>query len=215
MIDFKESNITDITPEHFKHNPKVQALGYALSNANKKLIAYCENVGVYAVIDNLPEDILDALALDTNTPYYDVSLDIESKRRLIKGTFLWYAHAGTPSAVTELVAAVFGEGEVQEWFEYGGEPHYFKIITNARLTPDINDEFSKILKNVKSVSAHIEAIEITRKLNQSVYAAGYFNSIHRPPAVNSADTSIVQSKPYIGVVINSYQKPAAIVQSEQ
>ena len=108
---------------------------------------------------------MDLLAVELDTQYYDTSLPIDSKRNLIKGTLVWYMSAGTPSAVEELVTAVFGEGEVKEWYEYGGDPYFFKIETNAYLTPDINAQFAKMILRVKNARSHLEAIEIHRSVS--------------------------------------------------
>lgn len=183
MINLFDSNITDIMPEYFAYDPKVQALGYALQRANKRLIDYCENIGLYSVIDTLPEEMVDALAVDLDTQYYDTTLDLQAKRDLVKGTLAWYEKAGTPQAISELIAAVFGEGEVKEWFEYGGSPYYFKIVTSAQLTPDIDSEFTKIIKKVKNARSHVEAIEINRQITQTTYIGIGRNIMIKPPAI--------------------------------
>ena len=41
-----------------------------------------------AVIDELPERILDVLAVELRTPYYQESMNLETKRNIIKRTLL-------------------------------------------------------------------------------------------------------------------------------
>ncbi len=36
---------------------------------------------------------------------------------------------GTPYAVEQVIQTYFGDGEVSEWFEYGGQPGMFKVVT--------------------------------------------------------------------------------------
>lgn len=168
MTKLYDSQIAQIMPDKLAEIPEVQALSYAIAKGVRRMLGYCSNISVYAEIDTMPEYALDLLAVELDTQYYDTDLDIESKRRLIKGTLVWYMGAGTPSAVEELVTAVFGEGEVSEWYEYGGEPYYFKILTNAFLTPDLNEMFAKMIKRVKNARSHLEAIEIHRSLSAPV-----------------------------------------------
>ena len=49
---------------------------------------------------------------------------------------------GTRRAVERVVTAYFGSGQVQHWYEYGGRPHFFKILTN---NPQVTAEGVQIL----------------------------------------------------------------------
>lgn len=164
MIELKDSEIKQILPDYFKERTEVKCLSYAIQRATQKLIRYCGNIGVFAMIDSASDEVLDLLAVELNTQYYDASLDIQNKRELIKGTLVWYQTSGTASAVEELIAAVFGEGKVEEWFEYGDSPYFFKIKTNAQLTPDIVAQFRKIIERVKNARSHMRNIEIDRQI---------------------------------------------------
>lgn len=183
MIKLQESQIAQILPEHLSGKESVQALSYALHMAVRRLIGYCGNIGVFSAIDTVPVDVLDLLALELNTQYYDSSIEIEAKRALIKNTMVWYMSGGTPRAVEELIAAVFGEGSVSEWFEYGDEPYYFKITTNAKMTPEVNAQFSAMLAKVKNTRSHIRAIEIHRTIEQALHPGLGVLSGYKPPAI--------------------------------
>lgn len=169
MTKLYDSQIIQILPEYLAGRVEVQALSFAINRAIKRLIDYCGNTSVFAVIDTLPECVLDMLAIELDTQYYDTSNDIDTKRKLIKNTLVWFISAGTPSAVEELVASVFGEGAVKEWFEYGDDPYFFKVITNATMTADIDEQFFSMLKKVKNTRSHIRGIEVHRKINQEKY----------------------------------------------
>lgn len=162
MIKLEDSQITHILPGAVKKTVEVQAMSHAINNAVRKLLDYSKMISVYAVTDNLPEKILDLLAVELRSQYYDENLDIEVKRAIVKSTLLWYRKAGTPAAVQELIATVFGIGEVTEWYEYGGEPYYFKITTNTVIEEDAIEKFEKIIRNVKNARSHLEAIELIR-----------------------------------------------------
>lgn len=183
MIKLQESNITHILPVKFKNDPKNKALGYALANATKRLIKYEKSTSVYARIDTASNEVLDMLAAEFNTQYYDTSLGIESKRQLVKNALIWHMTSGTPAAVEELITAVFGEGEIKEWFEYGDEPYYFKVITNALLTENINNQFTSILEEVKNTRSHIRAIEIHREVNLPYTSGACVHANTKPAAI--------------------------------
>lgn len=171
MIKLGESQITQILPESLAQNASVQALSYALEKAVKRLINYCGNIGVFAVIDTAPDPVLDMLALELNTPYYDDALRTETKRSLIKNTFVWYMKAGTPAAVEELVKSVFGHGEVHEWYQYGGTPYTFRLTTNADAKIEAIGEFEKLINRVKNIRSHIDGVMFVRGQETVVHVA--------------------------------------------
>ncbi len=159
MIDIRDANIAEVSPLILKKKPEVQALGFAIREACRRHLEYCNGISLYAAIDRAPENILDMMAADLNTQYYESTLPIELKRTLVRGTLDWYKRAGTPSAVEEIVQAVYGEGKVEEWFEYDDEPYYFRIMTNGRMEDGMQEKFNKMLDRAKNVRSHIRAIE--------------------------------------------------------
>ena len=169
MIKLKDSQIAQILPDVLAEQSEVKALSYAINKAIQRLLEYCGHISVFAMIDTATDEVLDLLAVELNTQYYDTSLPIENKRELIKGTMVWYMTAGTASAVEELVSATFGEGVVSEWYEYGDDPYYFKIATNAQITPDIVDKFTSIIQRVKNERSRIRGIDANRHIDQHEY----------------------------------------------
>lgn len=183
MIDFYEGQIADILPFNIAGEPEVKAISHALRKGTQALYKYAMRLYLWTDIDRQPENVLDLMAAELRTQYYRQDLDIEAKRRLVKGTLAWYMTAGTPEAVEELVAAVFGEGRVSEWFEYGDKPYYFKIETNAILTPDILDTFGALIYRVKNTRSHLRAIDIHRTINHEVFSGAAVFPNYKPPAV--------------------------------
>lgn len=191
MIKYTESEMLQVMPEPLKYKAEVVALSYAIKRAIGKMIGYAERASVYAAIDKLPEDILDLLAVELRAQYYDDDMDISIKREIVKKTMLWYHRAGTPSAVEELISDVFGEGEISEWFEYGGEPYHFKIKTDAILSASDMEYFEKIIRNVKNVRSHLEEIQLSREHEGQAYAGCHIISNGRGCAVeDDIDTAV-------------------------
>lgn len=191
MIKYTESEMLQVMPEPLKYKAEVVALSYAIKRAIGKMVGYAERASVYAAIDKLPEDILDLLAVELRAQYYDENMDISTKREIVKKTMLWYHRAGTPSAVEELISAVFGEGEISEWFEYGGEPYHFKIKTDAVLSASDMEYFEKIIRNVKNVRSHLEEIQLSREHEGQAYAGCHIISNGRGCVVeDDIDTAV-------------------------
>lgn len=213
MINYYDGQIADILPHNLMKDPAAQAFSLAIREGTRLLHRYTQLCYVYCSIDTAPHKVLDLLARELRTQYYSDGLDIETKRSLVRNTLIWYMTAGTPAAVEELVTIVFGEGEVSEWFEYGGEPYWFKVKTNALLTEDMTTYFSEMIRRVKNTRSHIEAIEIHRTINQTIYAGCCPCPQYKPAPIidgydvaRSADQTI-----YAAAAAAQASKPAAII----
>lgn len=169
MIKLHNGQITDLLNNGLKNNPEIQALSFAVQQEKLRILHLADSTRTAAVIDELPEAVLDSLAVELRTQYYGSDLPIETKRTLIKNTLLWYQKAGTLTAVKELSTIAYGDCDVQEWWQYGGEPGFFKVNTNSfQLVYDNLSMFFSTLEKVKRLSAHLEKINIISELSQTV-----------------------------------------------
>ena len=109
----------------------------------------------------LTEEVMDQLALDLLIAWYDSGESTETKAKVIKNADRLHSIAGTPAAIEEVMQIYFGDGEVKEWFDYGGNPGYFKVVTsNVSVTGEKIDEFLAILESIKRASAWLEEVVI-------------------------------------------------------
>lgn len=174
MIKIKDGQITDILPLSMAKNVEMQCVSYALQKQVQKIMALADQTRTVAMIGQLPESILDILATELRTPYYQESMNLETKRNIIKRTLLWHTKAGTPSAISELIEIVFGEGRIVEWFDYDEPPYTpgtFDIVTNAQMTEEITEYFLTIIRRVKNTRSHIRRILINRAMEMDERAA--------------------------------------------
>lgn len=170
MISYYDGQLADIMPVNVTREPEVQALSYALQMGTQLLYRYNQRLYLYAKFEEQPEKIIDLLAAELRTQYYRNDMDLDTKRKLVKSTLIWYMTAGTPAAVEELVEAVFGKGgEVKEWWEYGGKPYCFRIKSEVSLTENNMENFIRIIQKVKNTRSHLEAVEVFRQLFLDLY----------------------------------------------
>lgn len=167
MIKLYDGQITDLLPEKIAKDTNTRCLSFAIQQEHQRMLRLADRTRTLSVIDELPEKILDVLAVELRTPYYQESMDLTTKRNIIKRTLLWHTKAGTPSAVSELIEIIFGEGKTVEWFDYTEGPYTpgtFDIVTNARMTEEIAAYFLSIIQRVKNTRSHIRRILIERKM---------------------------------------------------
>lgn len=161
MTNLQTSNFINILPENLASQIEVQALAYAVSQQIKAVCDYADSSRIYAALDQVPEEALDILAAELRTPAYDETFSPSVKRALLEGTLTYFQKMGTPYAVNRIIEAIFGDGYIKEWFEYGGDPYHFRAYTtNPSVTQDNVAEFQRILSTVKRLSAWIDDIII-------------------------------------------------------
>lgn len=197
MIKIKDGQITDILPCSMAKEVEMQCISYALHKQIQRVLELADKTRTVAMIDLLPERILDILAVELRTPYYQEDMNIETKRNIIKRTLLWHTKAGTPSAVEELIEIVFGDGSVVEWFNYDEPPYTpgtFDIVTNAQMTEEITEYFLMIIQRVKNTRSHIRRILINRDIHMDErVATGVFSHpedtiLNHHKGISQADT---------------------------
>lgn len=168
MIKLDNIELTDLLPLNLKNKSENIALSFAFKETMKLLNERIELLYLYKNLDKQKEDILDLIATELRTQYYNKSLSKETKVKLIKNTLSWYQKLGTPSAVEELIKIAFGEGKIEEWFEYNGLPYHFKITTEQLLTQENMDLMINMIDRVKNKRSIIDGFNKHQKFGVKV-----------------------------------------------
>lgn len=174
MISLHDAKMTDALPHILAKEPWAQALAYAVNNQLGRLLTYADGVMVLASITKMPDTVLDVLAAELRLPYYDPTYSTAIKRELIRGGLQYWATVGTPESLTKILINIFGDAEIEEWFEYGGEPGYFRILTtNPNVTGETLEQFRKTAQDVKRLSAWMEEVLVDLGLPNMVFTQGF------------------------------------------
>ena len=163
MIKLTDARLTDALPKTLAEQPWVQALAEASRKMRCRVMAYADRTRLFCDIDEASEEALDALAVELQTPLYKNDYPLTVKRQIVKNSMLYYIRSGTRGAVEELLADIYQGAEVEEWFEYGGEPNYFRVaIDISRTTVPVAEmapaELESWLYSVKRASSALESL---------------------------------------------------------
>ncbi len=172
MIKYQDGELLDLLSAPMAEDADIIAMSYAIRMGIAKFVVYVAKTTMFADVDNQPESILDYMAVELDVMYYEQTMDIETKRELIKGALKWYMAAGSGKSVEELVNTTFGGGGVSEWYEFGGEPGEFGIEIQSQLTEDNYKRLSEILSSVKPSGAHLKTIESARDAETDLHLGG-------------------------------------------
>lgn len=148
----------------------VQGFTSALNEQIQKLASEVINLLTYSRIDQLPEDVLDILAWQFSVDWYDTESDIDTKRKAINEALIVNQIRGTPAAVQRVVEIYFGDGHVEEWFDYGGLPYNFRVVTNnPSATNEKAELLTKAVDSVKNLRSRLETVIIQQVENMDLY----------------------------------------------
>lgn len=137
------------------------ALASSVDDSVRKVYEAAQLLTTWDKLDELPEGVLDRLAYELDADWYDYSAPIEAKRQLLRDSDFVHMKKGTVAAVEKVIAAYFGDQKVLEWFEYGGEPHHFKVFTTEpTLVANNLERFLAMLRKVKRLSSKLDSILI-------------------------------------------------------
>ena len=179
MIKLYDAKLIDSIPRIMAEQPWSRAISKAVEKQHKRIIDFADRVMLYANID--------IIAVEMKVQAYSENYNISLKRTLIKGAITYWSKAGTKKAVADICTDIFGDAEVQEWFDYGGRVGYFKVSTvNPSITEDNVNDFKSAIESVKRCSAWLETVELVLSTEAWTSYTGF--------AVHTADTLILTQK---------------------
>lgn len=151
-----------LLPSFMRDDDAVKGLAKAVDQITTEVNAGINRLPAWDKISELSEAELDELAWELNVFWYNKNASIETKRDLILNADKVHQHLGTKWAVENVIESYFGEGYIQEWFEFGGDPGTFRVYSgNPTLNNERLNEFLSILEKVKRCSAHLDGVFIT------------------------------------------------------
>lgn len=158
-------SLLDILPDSILADEKIKAIAVALDTELQKVTAETQQVLHLPRLDVLPEKVIDLLAWQFHVDFYEpVSMDIDTKRKLVKESIAWHRIKGTPAAVEMMLSSTFGRSaKVSEWYEYDGEPYHFKVSVKTKKFPTMESlglakQGVLAAKNTRSVLDSIKTI---------------------------------------------------------
>lgn len=122
-------------------------------------------------------DLVDTSALPSLAEQFHVqglegwlfARDERQKRDLIKQAIELHRYRGTPWAVRQVLKILALDGDISEWFEYGGDPYFFRMDVRLETRGLTEDEFNALIALIheyKNVRSKLEMLTIWL-INQS------------------------------------------------
>ena len=176
-MKLSELDLMEFLPAWMRTDENAKALAYAIQRQLDRFISQFDTLIIYASIDTQSDAILDELGWQFNVPEYSSSLPIETKRALIQSAILTHKQRGTVAAVERMVTDIFGDGWVEEWPAYDGEPFYFRVHTsNVSVGDQETAYFDSIVASTQNVRSVLESVIIESVMELDLAWGGYLHT---------------------------------------
>lgn len=159
-MKLQDIQLEQLLPAFMRRDEGNLALAAEASDALRLLAKEIAKLSTWDALGLLPTDELDALAEELNVKWYDKAFTDTQKRALLLSSDQVYMRLGTVKAVRDVVTSVFGEATIEEFYSYGGRPHYFRInVANAAtLSAENEAKLLRMLEHVKRKSQWLDSI---------------------------------------------------------
>lgn len=170
-MKLEQIDLLKLLPEFMRGDRANKGLAAGASAVLKDVAVKTKLLTTWSQIESMTDEQLDELAWELNIEWYKSTADLQTKRAIIKNSDKVHAKLGTKWAVEQIITDAFGEGVVREWWEYGGEPYHFKVLsTNPGLVNEHHEEFLEMLEIVKRKSAWLDAVIISLTGEMDLFA---------------------------------------------
>lgn len=155
-------NLLRTLPSVLQNDKSMQALASSISSVLAARLAEIDLLRIYTQIDSLPEELLDILAYDFKVDWWDANYTLDEKRKTLKDSWNVHRILGTKAAVEKAISAIYSDTQVNEWFDYGGDPYHFKLLIDATYENVDPAKHKRVLdrvafyKNLRSVLDEVE-----------------------------------------------------------
>ncbi|WP_040948482.1 phage tail protein I [Gorillibacterium massiliense] len=160
-MDLTNLNLLQLQSKFMQRDEAVEGMSTAIGKQLRDIVSSVDKSLIYGRINDLPEEALDILAWQFGAEWYDANVSLETKRKAINDVLYLAQIRGTPAAVKRVIEIYFGDGHIEEWFEYSGEPYYFRVVTNNdSVTNEQASLFIKATDSVKNLRSKLAAVVI-------------------------------------------------------
>ena len=158
--DIWTPSLVEILPPSILKDSKLRAAAEALDVELQKLSQAALEALFLPRLEELPHEILDHLSNRFHVDFYEpMGMTRETKCKLIRNSIYEHRIKGTKFAVENLLNKITAGAAVQEWFEYGGRPYFFRVNLKGLLDYGDNGEtFMRMIEATKNARSWLDDI---------------------------------------------------------
>ena len=200
MNKLEHASYTAIFPENLKKYKNLTAFSKNIENTFKTyIINKIQYLAFFYNLEIQEDKVLDEIAWFFNIDKYRTDLDREIKIKLIKSAYWVHSKKGTKAAVISQLKNLNYEIKIEEWFEYGGRPFTFRLITgNESKDKNWLKNVLSLIEEYKNVRSILEAFYSLKEKKHKYYVAGYKEVFITGKKVNAGDDREIKKNIFLG-----------------
>ncbi len=163
--------IKDLAPDSLLKDENTKYIMESIDYVIRKI--WFENKDKYKLfsrLNSMNDQEIELMLWEMHVDYIDENLNKEQKIDLIKESLLNHMIKGTPEAVENVCSIIFGNAKVTEWFEYNGDPGYFRVSTLGSLQSE--EDYKRVIEVIntyKNTRSWLEGLMFERNYKNNLY----------------------------------------------
>ena len=163
--------VKDLAPDSLLKDENTKYIMESIDYVIRKI--WFENKDKYKLfsrLNSMNHQEIELMLWEMHVDYIDENLNKEQKIDLIKESLLNHMIKGTPAAVENVCSIIFGNAKVTEWFEYNGDPGYFRVSTLGSLQSEEDyKRVTEVINTYKNTRSWLEGLMFERNYKNNLY----------------------------------------------
>lgn len=183
--------VKDLAPDSLLKDENTKYIMESIDYVIRKI--WFENKDKYKLfsrLNSMNDQKIELMLWEMHVDYIDENLNKEQKIDLIKESLLNHMIKGTPAAVENVCSIIFGNAKVTEWFEYNGDPGYFRVSTLGSLQSE--EDYKRVIEVIntyKNLRSWLDSLTFKRDDQSNLYF-GHISKRKNVYILNSAIINI-------------------------
>lgn len=165
MIKLKDSSILMFIPRFLRNDKKIKNLITAIDTVLKEVLERFSSMKRMQKIaeGDLTDEEIEFLLWENHVDYFDKTLTKEQKIKLIQNAERAHLKKGTRAVLENHLKIIFGELQLQEWFEYESDPIHFRIVTDNNIPEETIVKINRTADEFRTVRSTYDGVVIKQK----------------------------------------------------
>ena len=169
MTKIDDIDILKLLPYFLQENSDIQIITQIVREEMELTNEKERNFFIYGDFSSLDEAVLDELAYQWKTEGYEQTFSKDVKTKLVESSYIVRKTKGTKYAVEKTIKEIYGDFELLEWPDYGGNPYCFKVVGAFSPTGDKLSEVYKGINMTKNERSYLDGIIVSSQWEKNSY----------------------------------------------
>lgn len=158
MKKIDDLKIKEILPSSLE-DEKLLAISDGIDRVLSRINNKIDKCYIYKNLENTYQEVVDEMYWEWHVDYYSEDLTLDKKIKLIRNSYVNHLRKGTPWAVENMLNDILDGYYLLEWFDYGGDPFHFKVVTEKEIpSGKVLANITKAVNITKNIRSHFEGV---------------------------------------------------------